>query len=357
MSLDDLRKEIDEIDRSIVEMLARRADVSRDIGKEKKASSRLIEDKSRETRVIEAVTERGRALGLNAYDLAKIYKEIMGASKRVQGVDAAYQGETGAYAEEAAVSFFGPAAALKPRETLEEVFKGVETGDIQFGVVPVENSLEGSISRVYDLLLESKLMVCGEIELRISHCLIANEGATTESIKKVYSHPQALGQSRNFLKLLHAEPIPAYNTAGAVNMVKKTGGTDIAAVGSARAAEIYGLKILAREIEDNPNNYTRFFILSLEDAPPSGADKTSIVFSTRHQPGALVGALGELASRGINLSKLESRPTRHKPWEYNFYLDFEGHREDSGAKAAIAALEKSCIFLKILGSYPKFRGR
>ncbi len=355
MSLEDLRQEIDGIDRDIVDMIARRVRLAREIGREKKAERRLVEDKGRENRVIESVKDLARSRDITERDIAAIYRQIIAACRRVQGVNAAYQGEPGAYTEEAAAAFFGPSVDLKPCETLEEVLKGVESEEYQFGVLPIENSLEGSISRVYDLLLDSRLMVCGETELRISHCLIANERATIESIRKVYSHPQALGQSRNFLKHLNAESVPAYNTAAAVKMVKEQGSPDVAAIGSAAAAEMYGLRVLAREIEDNPNNYTRFFILAREDSPPSGADKTSIVFSTRHQPGSLVQSLGEFASRRINLTKLESRPTRHKPWEYNFYLDFEGHRQDPTPREALAALEKGCIFLKILGSYPRAR--
>jgi chorismate mutase/prephenate dehydratase len=221
--------------------------------------------------------------------------------------------------------------------------------------VPVENSLEGSISRAYDLLLDSPLMVCGETEMRISHCLIAIDGASLDTIKFVYSHPQALGQSRNFLKQLNAEIVPASDTAGSVRMIKEQGRLDSAAVASAKAAELYGMKIIAREIEDNPHNFTRFFVLSKEDSPPTGNDKTSIVFSLKHKPGALYECLREFASRKVNLTKLESRPTRHQPWEYNFYMDFSGHREEKEVGEALKALEEHAVFVKILGSYPRAR--
>ena len=217
----------------------------------------------------------------------------------------------------------------------------------------MENSLEGSISRSYDLLLESNLRVTGELELRISHCLIANPGASLDKIRRVYSHPQALGQCRSFLTHLGVELVPTYDTAGSVKMIKEQCLTDGAAIASARAAEIYGMPILARGIEDNPHNFTRFFILSRLDSPPTGNDKTSIVFSVRDKPSALYEFLREFAERHINLTKIESRPTRHKPWEYNFYLDFEGHREDKAAREVIARLDESALFLKILGSYPR----
>jgi chorismate mutase/prephenate dehydratase len=181
------------------------------------------------------------------------------------------------------------------------------------------------------------------------------EGATLDTIKYVYSHPQALGQSRNFLNHLNAELIPASDTAGSVRMIKEQGRLDSAAVASARAAEIYGMKIIAREIEDNPHNFTRFFVLSKEDSPPTGNDKTSIVFTLKHKPGALYDCLREFASKKINLTKLESRPMRHQVWEYNFYMDFSGHREEKDVAEALKALEEHAVFVKILGSYPKAR--
>jgi chorismate mutase/prephenate dehydratase len=235
------------------------------------------------------------------------------------------------------------------------VFESVEGGKVPFALVPVENSLEGSITRAYDLLLDSPLMVCGETELRISHCLIALEGATLDSIRTVYSHPQALGQSRNFLKHLNAELVPASDTAGSARTIKEERRLDSAAVAGARAAGLYGLKIIAREIEDNPHNFTRFFVLSKEDSPPTGSDKTSIVFSLKHKPGALYDCLREFAERKVNLTKLESRPTRHQPWEYNFYMDFSGHREEKDVGDALKALEEHAVFVKILGSYPRAR--
>jgi chorismate mutase/prephenate dehydratase len=220
-------------------------------------------------------------------------------------------------------------------------------------VVPVENSLEGIISRVYDLLLDSSLKVCGETEVRVIHCLIASPGAGLDTIKKVYSHPQALGQCRSFLKHLGCELVPTYDTAGSVKMIKEKGLSDSAAIASARAAEIYGMKVLAQEIEDNPNNFTRFFVMAKEDAPPTGDDKTSIIFSTKNRPGALYAFLGEFARRDINLTKLESRPTRLKPWQYNFYLDFDGHRTGQAAREALEWLDKTSHFVKVLGSYPR----
>jgi chorismate mutase/prephenate dehydratase len=270
-----------------------------------------------------------------------------------QKVRVAFQGERGAYSESAVYTFFGASVDVKPCRDLAEVFENVDKQETQSGVVPVENSLEGSVNQTYDLFLTHDLKVCGEIILRISHCLIANPNTTLEAVKTVYSHPQALAQCRSFLERLGRELIPTYDTAGSVKMLKEKGLKDAAAVASERAAELYGMKILAREIEDNPANYTRFFVLSKEDSPMTGRDKTSIIFAAAHTPGSLYHALGEFAKRNINLAKIESRPTRQTPWEYNFYLDFEGHRTEENCAAALRALEKDAAFLKILGSYPR----
>ena len=353
MSLEELRKKIDEADAMIVKLIAERMRIAEQVGEEKKKQGQQIEDVTREKKVLENVRNTARKENISQEGIESIYRQIVTMSKSVEGMLVAFQGEIGAYSEEAAFHFFGPSIHVKPCETLDDVFKTVEQDEAQYGIVPVENSIEGSISRTYDLLLESSLRVCGETELRVSHCLIASPGAKLDSIKRVYSHPQALGQCRSFLKHLDCELIPTYDTAGSVKMIKEKGITDGAAIDGTRAAEIYGMKIIAQEIEDNPNNSTRFFILSQHDSAPSGNDKTSIVFSVRHKPGALYDFLKELASSKINLTKIESRPTRERPWEYNFYLDFEGHREDKICREALERLEENSLFVKVLGSYPR----
>ena len=265
----------------------------------------------------------------------------------------AFQGERGAYSESAVYAFFGKKAEAKPCRDFKDVFESVEKQETQFGVVPIENSLEGSVNQTYDLFLKHNLKVRGEVIVKIDHCLIANPSTRLEAVKAVYSHPQALAQCRKFLEQLGRELIPTYDTAGSVKMLKEKGLKEAAAVASERAAELYGMKILARDIADNPENYTRFFVLSKEDSPVTGKDKTSIIFSATHAPGSLYHALGEFASRNINLTKIESRPTKQTAWEYNFYLDFEGHRSEERCAAALKALEKYATFIKILGSYPK----
>jgi len=265
----------------------------------------------------------------------------------------AFQGEIGAYSESAVYSFFGPSAEVKPCKNLSDVFESVEKGENLYGVVPIENSIEGSVNQTYDLFLTHDLKVCGETILKIVHCLITNPKTRLNSVKVVYSHPQALAQCRGFLEDLGCELIPTYDTAGSVKMMKEKGLMDAGAIASERAAEIYGMKVLVKGIADNPNNYTRFFVLSKKDSPPTGKDKTSIIFSTKHVPGALFHALEEFALRDINLTKIESRPTKQQLWEYNFYLDFEGHRLEERCREALKALEKKSAFVRVLGSYPK----
>ncbi len=353
MSLEDLRKQIDKTDTEIVKLIGERIRIAREIGGEKKREGKQINDRAREKRVSEHIKRIARSENMDQEVIDSIYQQIMTACRRTQGIEVAFPGEPGAYSEEAALKFFGPLAITKPQESLEDAFRAVEQDEVQFGIAPIENSLEGTIGRSYDLLLASSLKVCGELELRVTHCLVANPETRLDAIKKVYSHPQALGQCRTFLKQLGCRLVPTSDTAISVKMLKEKGSTDAGAIASARAAEIYQMKILAREIEDNPSNFTRFFILAKEDCPPSGNDKTSIVFSVKHRPMALYDLLSKFASNGVNLTKIESRPTRQKAWEYNFYLDFEGHREDKAPRGVLASLEEAALFLRVLGSYPR----
>jgi len=353
MNLEDLRKRIDKTDTEIVKLIGERIRIAQEIGGEKKKEGKQINDRARERKVSEHINRIARSENMGQEVIASIYRQIMTACRRTQGIEVAFPGEPGAYSEEAALNFFGPLAITKPQESLEDVFRAVEQDEVQFSIAPIENSLEGTIGRSYDLLLTSNLKVCGELELRVTHCLIANPETRLDAIKKVYSHPQALGQCRTFLKQLGCRLAPTSDTATSVKMLKEKGLTDAGAIASARAAEIYQMKILARETEDNPSNFTRFFILAKEDCPPSGNDKTSIVFSVRHRPMALYDLLSKFATKGVNLTKIESRPTRQKAWEYNFYLDFEGHREDKAPREVLTSLEETALFLRVLGSYPR----
>jgi len=265
----------------------------------------------------------------------------------------AFQGEPGAYSETAVFQFFGSKAQAKPCRDFRDVFENVKNEEVSAGVVPVENSLEGSINQNYDLFFSYDLKVCGEVIVKIAHCLIVNPGTTMNQIKAVYSHPQALAQCRSYLEKTNWEIIPTYDTAGSVKIIKEQKLKNAAAIASQRAAELHNMQILARDIADNKENFTRFFVLSKQDSALTGKDKTSIIFSAKHEPGSLYNALSEFAKRKINLTRIESRPTKKTAWEYNFFLDFEGHRTEPQCAEALRALEKYAIFVKILGSYPK----
>ncbi len=264
-----------------------------------------------------------------------------------------YQGETGAYSEMAVYKVFGSKVEPVPCKDFRDVFESVKIDAVPNGVVPIENSIEGSVNQNYDLFLTYDLKVCGEVAVKLAHVLIGNPQTKLEEVESVYSHPQALGQCRSYLEKHKWEIIPAYDTAGSVKIIKERKLFNAAAIASEKAAELYDMKILARDIADNLTNYTRFLVLSHEDAAPTGDDKTSIIFQTKHQPGALYHALGEFASRNINLTRIESRPTKTTAWQYNFYLDFEGHRNEKRCTEALQALEKYATFVKILGSYPR----
>jgi chorismate mutase/prephenate dehydratase len=353
VGLSDLRKQIDEIDVRIVELIGDRLRVAREAGKEKESQGMPVEDLAREEKVLENVSTLAGKAGIGTADVKEVYQQILYITRNIQGFEVAFQGEEGAYAQEACHKFFGRSVRTRPCETLDEVFKLVQEHNVPYGIVPVENSQVGSISRSYDLLLESDVTVSGEALLRVSHSLIANKSATLGSIKRIYSHPQALDQCQAFLKHLGCELIPTYNTAASVKMIKEKKIMDGAAVASDSTAYIYDMKVIAREIEDNRRNTTRFFVLGKQDAEPTGDDKTSIVFLLKHEPGTLYQTIGEFSKRNINLTKIESRPTKQTPWEYNFYLDFEGHRQDHSISEALAGLESICLFLKVLGSYSK----
>ncbi|MFQ6058180.1 MAG: prephenate dehydratase [Anaerolineae bacterium] len=268
----------------------------------------------------------------------------------------AFQGERGAYSEAAAMDFFGQGIEPVPCASFDLVFQQVEEGACERGIVPIENSLAGSIHRNYDLLLRHGLSIVGEVNLRIVHCLIAHPGVGLEAIRRVYSHPQALAQCEGYLdKLPGVERVPTYDTAGSVKLLKEQGLRDGAAIASRQAARVYEMTVLAEGIEDEPENYTRFLILAKEGFMPQGESKTSIVFSVENVPGSLFKSLSVFALRDIDLTKIESRPLRGKPWEYIFYLDFAGSMAEERCQNAIRHLQEIATFLRVLGSYPRAR--
>jgi prephenate dehydratase len=269
----------------------------------------------------------------------------------VGGKRVAFQGEPGAYSEMATIQYFRN-SNLVPMKSLQAVFDGLRQGDVDFGVVPIENSIEGSVNETYDLLLDTDFVVSGEIYLRVRHCLIVNKGGGSD-IRSVYSHPQALAQCRRYLQGRKLATVSAYDTAGAVKMIKQKKTMKVAAIASRRAAELYDMDILDEGIEDSKNNFTRFLILSKKRTKTTGRDGTSMIFSVKHIPGSLYSILEEFANRNINLTKIESRPKKEKPWEYNFYVDFEGHIDNKIITDAVESIKRKAAFIKILGSYER----
>lgn len=268
----------------------------------------------------------------------------------------AFQGEAGAYSEEAGYGYF-ESPQMIPHETFEEVFDAVVRGECQAGLIPIENSLAGSIHQNYDLLLRHDLFITGEYLLRVRHCLIGFPGVKIEDIQRVISHPQALGQCAGYLRKLGVKTEPVYDTAGSVKLLKASGERNSAAIASRRAADIYGMQILQEDIEDNAENYTRFLVVAPQAAKPGEEAKTSIVFTLKNQPGALFKALSVFALRDIDLTKIESRPLAGKPWEYLFYIDFLGSVEQNHVQRALDHLGEYAPMLRVLGSYPRFRAR
>jgi prephenate dehydratase len=266
----------------------------------------------------------------------------------------AFQGEPGAYSEDACLKYFGKDVNAVPFPDFQAVFEAVEHDAVTHAIVPVENSIEGSVIQVNDLLLDHDLTISGEVIVPIRHFLMVFDAASMEDITEVMSHPQALGQCRKFLA---GHPdwrvTPAYDTAGSARIVSESKRKDIAAIASRRAAGVYGLKILKDDIQSEVANFTRFFVLEKNPPPVPDANKTSIVFATKNVPGALHKCLGEFALRGVNMTKLESRPRRNKPWVYVFYADLESSADDPNCHAAIGGLLKTGAFVKILGSYKK----
>ncbi len=269
----------------------------------------------------------------------------------------AYQGTEGAFSEEASLRIF-PDAATQGMSTFHQVFQAVDSGAVEYGVVPVENSVAGSINQTYDLLLEHDLHVTKEYILRVRHCLLSRPGIRLEDVKRVISHPQALAQCDGFLARHHLPSEQVYDTAGAAQRLMENGEEGLAAIASKRAAERYGLVVLQQDIEDFTFNFTRFFVLAREEAQRAeGPWKTSLVFAMRRRrgntPGGLYEVLEDFAHYGVNMTKLESRPRRDRAWSYVFYMDIEGHVGDQAVSKALLGLLRRAAFVKVLGSYPQ----
>jgi prephenate dehydratase len=261
-----------------------------------------------------------------------------------------FQGERGAYSEAAALGFFNEKIETIPLPTFANVLEHTQNDKSEYSILPVENSIEGSVGESNDLLYSTTLNVVGEIYHKIQHCLIGFD--SLEKIDTVYSHPQALGQCRRFIQDHNFKTVPTYDTAGSVKIIKELNKPNIACIASRQASEIFHVQIISKGIADNSNNYTRFLILSKKKATVSKKDKTSIIFSIKHEPGALQDIIKNFSEYGINLTKIESRPKKNTSWEYNFYVDFEGNEISPKIKEMLEKIKQKALFLKILGSYP-----
>lgn len=269
------------------------------------------------------------------------------------GIKVAFQGERGAYSEAALIGHFGPEAEPVACPSFDRLFQAVADGTAEAGMVPIENSLAGSVLENYDLLLGHALPIVGEATLKVRHCLLAKPGTRLEDVKVCYSHPQALAQSMPFLKAHGIEARPVYDTAGSAKELSQRDEPGAAAIASARAAEIYGLVVLAEGIQTREDNTTRFFVIRREVPAGLPREKASLVFAAANQPGSLYHCLGVFLAHGLNLTKIESRPTLNRPWEYYFYLDFEGALTPEVVEVVMAELKPHMSFLRLLGVYPR----
>ncbi len=350
--LDSLRKQIDAVDREIVERLNARVRLASQIGKVKLREGAEIYQPNREEEIYRKLA------GINPGPLPEgalraIYREIISASISLQKpVTIAYLGPEATYTHQAALKNFGSSLPMQPMTSITDVFAAVESGEADYGVVPIENSTEGAINQTVDLLVESDLKVVAQVYLPIEHCLISK--SPLSEIRRVLSKDTALAQCREWLRrnVPKAELVAFDSTAAAVRMARDN--ADVAAVAGCLAAEQYGVPVVFQGIQDRADNITRFFVLGRKPTAPlgKGADKTSIVISIHDKPGALQSALSPFSSRGINMTKIESRPSRRKLWDYYFFIDFVGHWQDAVVQEAVAEISASCPFVKWLGSYP-----
>jgi chorismate mutase/prephenate dehydratase len=354
MSLDDPRKRIDDLDDRILRLLEERAGIIADVAGAKRAANLPTYDPERERQVLDRLS--ARAGRFPAAAIRAVYREVMSACLALQEpLKIAYLGPEGTFSHAAARTLFGLAAAYIETTTIEGVFDAVSRREAHHGVAPIENSSEGAVPHAIDSLIEGDLLIRAELELDVSQSLLTNASGLG-AIERVYSHPQALGQCRVWLakNLAGAQLVQTTSTVVAVR--EALADTRAAAIASSLASELYGLPVARERIQDRAENYTRFVMLSLEDAPRTGRDKTTIAFSAPDASGrgALMRVLAVFDEEEINLTRIESRPSREKPWDYVFFADLEGHRDDANLVRAMQRLREKCPMIKHLGSYPRY---
>lgn len=351
MSLEELRNRIDELDSELVKLLNERARVVVEIGKLKSKTGGPIYAPDREKEILERIA-RANEGPLPDKCLVAIWRELMSGSFVLERpLRIGYLGPGGSFSHTAAMLKFGQSVEYEPLADIRSIFDEVSKGHCDLGLVPIENTTGGGVIETLDALIDSDVKVCSEVLMTIHHNLLAN--CSLEEIEKIYSKPEVFAQCRNWLSATfkEAKAIPVASTAKAAQMAADESGA--AAIGSRVAAEVYGLKVVCENIEDIANNITRFFVVAREDAKPTGEDKTAILFSTAHKAGALADVLDVFKKHGINLTNIESRPSKKRQWEYYFFVDFVGHRTDEQVQKGLEEARKHCLQLSILGSFPR----
>lgn len=351
--LAQLRADIDELDRQLLELISARARLAQAVAEVKHSNngSENFYRPQREAQVLRKIIEQNKG-PLSEEEMARLFREIMSACLALEQVlDIAYLGPAGTFTQTAALKHFGHSVSTTAYGSIDQVFREVEAGASHYGVVPVENSIEGVVNHTLDMLNHSSLMICGEVELRIHHHLLSKD-EKLDGIKQVYAHQQSLAQCRAWLDT-HLAKVERTAVASNAEAARIAGNADhVAAIAGETARELYRLNKLAANIEDEPDNTTRFLVIGKELCPACGNDKTSLIFAAPNKPGALHKMLGCFAENGVSMTRIESRPSRREMWDYVFFVDIEGHVDDAPVKKALAGLKDCAAMVKLLGSYP-----
>ncbi len=351
-NLNDLRKKIDKIDSTIINLINKRGGISREIGDVKKGRNQALYSPDRESQVYSGIRKKNSGPLLDG-SVEAIYREIMSACLSLEkAMKIAYLGPEFTFTHQVSMKKFGSSVDYLSCDSISGVFREVEKGNADYGVVPIENSTEGAVNHTLDVFIDSPLVVCSEVYFPICHSLLSKKG-NMKAIKRIYSNPQVFGQCRGWIEkhLPQAKLRDTKSTGEAAQIAAKH--DDAACIASELAAAKYRLKVLAKAIEDSASNVTRFLVIGKNMSKISGKDKTSIVFSIKDKPGALYDMLSSFKKPGINLTKIESRPSKKKAWKYYFFVDMQGHCETPKIARALKTLEKKCHFVKIMGSYPR----
>ncbi len=350
-ALKNLRRKIDSLDSSIVKLLNKRAAVSQDIGSVKRSKGIDIYAPDREREVYQTVVKKNRG-PLMDNTMKAIYREVMSGTLALEGpLKVAYLGPPATFTHQASLHKFGASVDYVDCSTITDVFREVENGRANYGVVPIENSIEGAVNHTLDMFIDSSLKICSEVYLEINHNLLGK--GKIKDVTSIYSNPQVFGQCRSWIEknMPRAELVEVTSTTKAAKIASQK--KNSAAIGSILAAKVYRIKLMARSIEDSAHNVTRFLIISRNLNPkPTSKDKTSVIFSVKDKVGALHDTLSLFKRNKVNLTKIESRPSKVKAWEYYFFVDMEGHLDNKKLKKALEGLNKSCNYIKVLGSYP-----